>query len=142
MIQRIQSIFLFLVAACYAAALFMPLAYLQVENEVVTMTAFSMQPDVTNTPVFWVGIAMIVVIMVAVYSVFQYKNRLLQMKLGTLISFATAATVALIWLLKGDYPTAFAIGMWLVLGSLVFNFLSNWFIRRDEKMVRDSNRLR
>lgn len=143
MIQRVQTLFLLGIIICMGVGLYMPLVQLQVENEIVNMTAFSVIKDgETLIATFWIAIVLVVNIIVAGYSISQFKNRLLQIKLGALISFLSAAGVALILFLKGDYPARFDVGIWAVMLALVFNFFANWFIRRDEKLVRDSDRLR
>ena len=144
MIQRLQTLFLLGIIICMGVGLAMPLVQLQIENEIVDMTAFSItkgEETITNT--FWIALVLVINALIAMYSISQFKNRLLQIKLGALISFMSAGGVVLILILKGDYPAArFDVGIWAIMLALVFNFFSNWFIRRDEKLVRDSNRLR
>ena len=41
-----------------------------------------------------------------------------------------------------EYPRQFKLGTMLPMGGLIFNSLANRFIRRDEKLVRDSDRMR
>lgn len=143
MIQRVQSIFLIAIIGCMITALVTPLVQLQVGQEIIDMTAISTtQNGETLIQSFWVGIVILANAIIAGLSIFQYKNRLLQIKLGALISFLSAGAVGLILLLKGDYPARFGIGIWAIMVALIFNFLANWFIRRDEKLVRDSDRLR
>lgn len=143
MIQRVQSIFLLAITIAMIAALFVPLVQLQIGDEVVSMTAFSVDKGgETIIQTFWIAIDLVLVAAISIFSIFQFNNRLLQIKLGALISFMIAAGVGLILFLKGDYPAKFDVGIWIVMASLIFNFFANWFIRRDEKLIQDSNRLR
>jgi hypothetical protein len=78
----------------------------------------------------------------------KFENRLLQLKLGALNSILMAATIGsgvyfatrLIRTnqLAGDY----GLGLWLPAVAMISNVIANRFIRRDEKLVRDSDRLR
>ena len=143
MIQRAQTLFLVGVIICMAVAMAMPLIQLQIDDSIIEMNAFSTVKDgELIIQSFWIGIVLMTVITVSGLSIFQYKNRLLQIKLGALISFFSALAVGLIFLLKGDYPAKLDTGMWAIMTALILNFFANWFIRRDEKLVRDSNRLR
>lgn len=143
MIQRIQTLFLLGIVICMIAALFLPLIQLQVDSEVVNMTAFSISKgNELIKQTFWIAILLVATLIVAVISIFQYKNRLLQIKLGALISFLCAASVALVFFMRGDYPAQLDKGVFAIMLALILNFFANWFIRRDEKLVRDSDRLR
>ena len=143
MIQRVQTLFLLGIIICMGVGLAMPLVQLQVDGAVIDMSAFLPIIDKETTiQTFWIGLVLVLNITVAGFSISQFKNRLLQIKLGALISFLSAIGVGLILFLKGDYPAKFDIGIWAIMLALVFNFLANWFIRRDDKLVRDSNRLR
>ena len=143
MIQRVQTLFLMAISICMIIAMYTPLIQLSIDGEIVNMNAFlAVVTKDVEIQTFWIGIDLVLVLAVASFSIFQFKNRLLQIKLGALISFLIAAGVGLILFLKGEYPAKFDTGIWLLMASLVFNFFANWFIRRDEKMVRDSDRLR
>jgi type IV secretory pathway TrbD component len=77
----------------------------------------------------------------------KYRNRVLQMKLGALNSLFLAGTIASAFffanqLAKTFQSGDFGLGMWLPGLAVLCNLFANWFIRRDERLVRDSNRLR
>jgi hypothetical protein len=72
---------------------------------------------------------------------------MLQMKMGALNSFFIAGTIACAFifsnqLMKVHGGGIYGFGLWLPGIAVICNFLANRFIRRDEKLVRDSNRLR
>lgn len=163
MIQRIQSIFLFLAAACMLAMVFFPLwqkiDYTQME--VATLDIFYMkyekfsEGDATRELIsakntYYIAILSGLVALVALFSIFQFKNRLLQIKLGALISLLIlglmVASVLVILkaeaLLLPQQRGQYLIGFFLPLGALVFNFLANRFIRKDEMLVRSADRIR
>jgi hypothetical protein len=84
----------------------------------------------------------------AIIAITKYKNRFAQMKIGALNSLFMAGTIGsavyfasqLIKSLEtgGEY----GLGLWLPGVAVLCNLLANRFIRRDEKLVRDSERLR
>ena len=85
-------------------------------------------------------------ITLAIIEIGRFKNRLLQLKLGALNALFLAASMGtglyFAYELHGKFGGAFGFGLWLPFGAVLANFLSNQFIKRDEKLVRDSDRLR
>jgi hypothetical protein len=88
--------------------------------------------------------------LVALFSIFKYKNRLAQLKLGALNAFVIMAYVAtatyLIYTgekeIGYDARGVFKPGYFLPLAALLFNSLANRFIKKDEKLVRSVDRIR
>ena len=114
---------------------------------------YSQQTGVTTfvTPVWYLGGLMAVVAVVAVYTLLQYRNRLLQTILCAVNAILLTVVMGLVLYLtiyKGkEYgsPTDqgnFLPGFYGLIASLVFNALANRFIRKDEKLVKDSDRFR
>lgn len=157
MIQRIQSVFLFFVAVSMVLMLFFPL-WQKVDpssSENVVMDSFYLTYEksegiVTTENTFYIAIVAVLIALVALISIFQFKNRLRQIKLGALISFLILGIMILsVYFVmqgeklilpeqRGQYLWAF----YLPLVALVFNFLSNRFIRKDEMLVRSADRIR
>ncbi len=87
---------------------------------------------------------------IALYSIFQYKNRLLQMKLGALNALFMAATLGLTYwqstemnkMLDKVTHDSPLVGFFLIAGALICNISANRFIRKDENLVRSADRLR
>ncbi len=84
---------------------------------------------------------------IAFIEIGKFKNRMLQMKLGALNSLFLVATIgcALYFasqLIKTHQGGQYGLGMWLPGLAVLCNLLANRFIRKDEKLVRDSERLR
>lgn len=84
---------------------------------------------------------------IAIISIGKYRNRMLQMKLGALNSLFLAGTIAAAFIFSNNLTEAFhggkfSLGLWLPGVAVLCNLIANRFIRRDEKLVRDSNRLR
>jgi hypothetical protein len=77
----------------------------------------------------------------------KFKNRMLQMKLGALNSLFLVATIGCAVYFASDLMKTFqggdyGLGLWLPGVAVLANLLANRFIRKDEKLVRDSERLR
>jgi hypothetical protein len=173
MIQRIQSVFLLLIVLAMAGLLVLPLWTKTdaASGEVATLTAFGLSSvagkTVTagaittsqHTPesVWYIGALALAAAAVALYEVFQYRNRLLQMKLGLLNSILISGTLGAVvytviykaeFYLGGVPGTPSAVlgdklpGFWLPMVALVCNILANRFIKRDDDLVRSANRLR
>ncbi|XOV92808.1 MAG: DUF4293 domain-containing protein [Bacteroidota bacterium] len=157
MIQRVQSIFLLLTAIIMIAVVFLPLWQKTSTDgsEYITLSALeliymdkgeiSLQKDT-----FYVALLAGLAALVAVYSIFQFKNRLRQMQLGALNSLLMGGALGLTYyyttkanaLLEPSIQGEFLTGFYIIAAALFFNVLANRFIRRDEKLVRSADRIR
>jgi hypothetical protein len=85
---------------------------------------------------------------VAVIEIGKFEDRLLQLKLAALNSLLMAGTIgAAVYfatrLIKtNQLPGEYGLGMYLPAAAMVSNMIANRFIRKDEKLVRDSERIR
>jgi len=158
MIQRIQSVFLLLLALSMLSLLALPLWHKVdgLTHQELSLTAFNyhatnMPAPATNAPVWVIGVLALAVAAVAVYEIFQFRNRFLQLKLGMLNLLLLVATFGAAFYfsnqgelllnpkLEGQFQPAF----YLPTLGLMLNLLANRFIRRDEQLVRNSyDRLR
>lgn len=163
MIQRIQSIFLVLVSATMVAMLFFPL-WQKVDTEgkeKITLTPWTIVHDkenpqteqaeiVTEKAVYPIAGLAIIGAIVALFSVFKYDNRLLQMKLGALNSLVIGGSLgfAVYYIFEAENALpqnisgAYLPGFYFSAAALFFNALANRFIRRDERLVRSADRIR
>ncbi|GAB4028776.1 DUF4293 domain-containing protein [Spirosoma gilvum] len=157
MIQRVQTIFLFLIAVAMGTALATPLwektgAKLP-EMAHLSALQYTQQQGVTTyaDTIWYLALLIALVGLVSLYAVFQYRNRLTQTALCAVNALMLTAIMGIIlyrtlYLGKAygnpnDQGT-FLTGFYAIIAALVFNALANRFIRRDEKLVRDSDRLR
>lgn len=154
--QRIQTVFLALVVASMVISIFLPvwlyadaqtgvqhqlypLGYSVIENGVKTTTYF---------PFTVIAILMIAAATIAIMEIRRFDNRMTQIKMGTLNSLLLAGVmisiVAFSNQLAKDHTTGWKYGysLYLAFAGVVFNWLAIRFIRKDEKLVRDSDRLR
>ena len=133
MIQRIQTVWLFLTAVLSGLLLFMPITE-KVNSEVSSSFPFDM--------LFMIGNAVIAVL--AVIALFLYKNRPLQIKLSyglfVLLILSCVTIAYYIWTSPTDitykYPIVFPVI------AIIFDLLAIHSIKKDEKLVRSLDRLR
>jgi len=158
MIQRIQTLYLFLAFIAMALLFAFPLAqfFSETGTYIFSITGLkNMIPDgapAFNSIVFLplvivsVGIALL-----ALITIFQYKKRSFQIKLTSAGVFSAIALIMGIFLFYipmiekkiNIIPNYLdSIGIYLPLIALVFMVMANRAIKRDEKLVRSADRLR
>jgi len=159
MLQRLQSVLLLLLSLCMLGSSYFPL-WEKINPEtgekyiLKTYGVLHYFSDQSVQYMPWpyaiIGILTVIVAAIAIYEIFQYRNRLLQIKLGALNSLLMTAALggsAIIGgrldgaLLQGYYGD-YKVGIGVMMAAMVFNIIANRFIRRDEKLVQDSDRLR
>jgi glucan phosphoethanolaminetransferase (alkaline phosphatase superfamily) len=157
MIQRVQSIFLFLVGVSMVLALSFPFWKKQdtASKQEAVMSAFHLvhrqdgQVKTQSTTVYLAVLAFASAT-VAFGSLFSYKKRLLQIQLNLVNTLLLVGMMALsvYFIFSGEkfflqqQKGHFGLAFYMPAAALFFNSLANRFIRRDEKMVRDAYRLR
>lgn len=163
MIQRIQTIFLLLVALCMALMFGFPIwekismaqsQAVQIDAYQLTHYSFTGDKDVVaealHTQLLWyIALLAGLSVIVALFAIFQYRKRVRQIKLGALNALLIggtliAATVTTYQAEKmlPDGDAHYLTGFWLPVAALLFNLLANRFIRRDELLVRSADRFR
>ena len=157
MIQRIQSVFLLLLALAMLSVLVLPLWHKidSLTGQTLTLTAFGfvakgLTLPATLGPVWLIGVLAGVSAVVAIIEIFQFRNRLRQLLLGTVNLLLITATLGAEYLFysKGEQllniklEGQIMIAFYLPTLALVLNLLANRFIRRDEQLVRSADRLR
>jgi len=153
--QRIQTVFLIIAIISLVAAIMMPIWVHEAVGQ--THKLFALHYSITGQsgemistdyiPYCTTAILAIAAITISIIEIGKYRNRVLQMKLGALNSLFLAATIVSAFVFSNGLATEFnggrlGLGLWLPGIAVLCNLLANFFIRRDEKLVRDSNRLR
>jgi hypothetical protein len=148
MIQRIQTIWLLLAAIC---------GFAMYKFDLFVGSAPSIVPPIgAMVPYnFKISNSILLLILVmataalAIYTITQYKKRKLQLKLAVLGGFAAVVCLLLEYFVIGGevkakslINTNYTIFALLPIGMMVFYFLAARNIWRDEKMVKDADRLR
>ena len=157
MLQRIQTLFLAIAVISGALLFYFPIAdyyhelYGNYKLFVTGLQCMDPDPKISTSIWFTAPLYLItgVTVLLGVMSIFLYKNRITQLRL---VAFNILLNIVLIVLLFIFYsgkieeltqiiPT-YRIGVFLPLVSLVFLVLANRFIRKDEALVKSTERLR
>ncbi|WP_089333173.1 DUF4293 domain-containing protein [Hymenobacter mucosus] len=158
MIQRIQSVFLLLLALAMLSVLFLPIWSKTdpASGQLLVMDAYhinyqkadpGMSAPISTWPVAAFAAASA---LVAIVEIFQYRNRFTQLKLGMVNFLLIVGTLGSGFYYSGQaeqmlnikMPGTFQAGYYLPTLALLLNVLANRFIRRDEQLVRSMDRLR
>ncbi|GAA4008798.1 hypothetical protein GCM10022408_21160 [Hymenobacter fastidiosus] len=158
MIQRIQSVFLLLLALAMLSVLFLPLwsKLDPLSNQELVLTATKLTYAHSDagmsvpTPTYLIAVLAIASAAVALFEISQFRNRFMQLKLGILNFLLIVATIGATFYFSGvgekllnvKIPGTFEAGFYLPTVALLLNLLANRFIRRDEQLVRSIDRLR
>jgi hypothetical protein len=138
MIQRIQTLWL-LLAAIFAAVTFrFPFftGETMVDNMATTV-------DLNAQTTIWLSIITVLTGAVAFVNIFLFDNRKLQLKLCYLGIFLTVILLVMYFLAMSDF-TKGSIALWCLFhfGILAFYILAARSIWKDEKLIKDMDRLR
>jgi hypothetical protein len=161
MLQRIQTVFLFIIAVLMVLFQLFPIWTTSpgVEGTVYRLYAFFLFVGPENNPeagnwVFWPffipGVFAGLVIIVTLVEAFSYKKRMTQIKMGALNSLLLAGVlISTIWFVNQgqaewtvEHPGNYGIGIFFPVVSIINNLLANRFIRKDENLVRSMDRIR
>ena len=155
MIQRIQSIYLLLAALCSGLLLAAPLYNIETSSANYQLFLGGLvqtnpkETILTSQPaILAVGILLT---LFPIIILFLFKKRQVQMRLAASAMMANTAMLMLLAgianksleQITGDHLNeAFGVGLLLPALSIVFLFLANKAIRKDDKLIRSADRLR
>lgn len=150
MLQRIQTVFLFFTALTMLAACLTPLAVFLLGADRVVVEVLNMQlngrPDSSGLVLFVIGIA---ASLLAVITIFFYKNRKLQIRLSIfniilMICFYLYFGFIVFGLSSNESFHFEKIGVGIIMPviGIIFTILAIRKIKADEALVRSLNRLR
>lgn len=164
MIQRIQTMFLLIAFIATVLLFFFPVAsiteFTQVQSELLETDYYELsaagfndpspgsKPELSSYAFFPVIVILIMEMILIGFTIFQYKNRVYQLKLVKMGVFLNIVLVAGIFL---NYPKLFTdspieiepgIGAYFPLISLIFLVIAYRYILKDEKLVKSADRLR
>ncbi|HAA16937.1 MAG TPA: hypothetical protein DCE41_36575 [Cytophagales bacterium] len=158
MLQRLQTVFL-LVLVISMALIFIAPIWERTDSETgsvgrvsaVAVTITDASGEVTErVPAIWIMVVAGMSVGIGIYSITQFKKRMVQIRLNFFNTLLVLGTVALIYLyglraeglISGNGGQPWQWGFYLPFIALVMNSLANRFIYRDEKMVREADRIR
>jgi hypothetical protein len=133
MIQRVQSLFLFFAAKLSLIILFYAPVFINESNP----EEFLLLKDV-QFPTLGLSLS----ILLSIYSIFLYKNRLLQLKIVSFAKLSVSLSFILLLFLPVKEGFVMYYGQFFLLVPFLVLFLSSYFIKMDEKLVRSADRIR
>lgn len=147
MIQRIQTLYLFLSTIALTATYFFPfvtIGNLELHNYHFIAPEGMESPQFTSWQSVPVGISMLLHLVI----IFSFKHRKKQIQMiryNEILIIATYALLAMsIIKVYGEYGTEFNIGLatWMLVISLLLNQFARRAIRKDEALVKSVDRIR
>jgi hypothetical protein len=159
MIQRVQSLFLAGAVICLVASMFFPV-WQKIDpehNTGVVLKAFYTEMHTQDQtvrqeyfPTVVLSLLAITGMVVALFEILAYRNRIKQMKLGAVNSLILAGflglsvyfTFRMEKMVSVAGEGSYDFGMYLPAVALILNLLANRFIRKDEALVRSVDRIR
>lgn len=155
MIQRIQSLYLFITAVLTGVMLVLPLAEVIAPDGLLKLTGFGFSDAAGVTVVSAYGLAAVVIVaaLLALVSIFLFKNRLLQLRLSIveliLLVGIIVFEVYYIWggvssieSAGGKANLLVGIAAFFPLISIIFTLLAVRGIKKDITLVRSLDRIR
>lgn len=158
MLQRIQTVFMLILVIAMTLVFFADIWHREnpETGAVGHMNGYSL--TVTNgsgevedeLPTIWIVMVAGLSASIAIYSITRYNNRMLQIRLNFFNTLFIIGTLGLMYvfarqgegMIGGGDGGPFKWGMFLPAVALVMNSLANRFIMRDERMVREADRIR
>ena len=145
MIQRIQSILLLFTALIFGALFKVPFA---ISNKPSVQYLSDSVFDITDHPVL-LGLT-ILGALVSLISIFQFRKRPVQLKLGYLIIVSAILILVVAFLLftrasaeaDASVQVSDQAGLYIPLVAIILAGIANYFIKKDDKLVKSMDRLR
>jgi hypothetical protein len=152
--QRIQTVYLALVALLYVVLLFLPIASFKGENFELQFGLFNTikilgeKQDKVASHILLILMCSFI-IATALFCISQFKNRKFQIKIAGLLYLLNAAFLVIEYFLQENILKQFSIvtktylaGTYLPLIALLLVFLAQRGIKNDEELVKSADRLR
>lgn len=154
MIQRIQSLYLLAASFILLPVYFQPLANIQISENLFLQFFHNRitgsDPEAFNTTETWpVTILLSILIGISLFVIFQYKNRVRQIRLCIFNIILHFGLVGLIYFYTkytlNQYNGIQSVFLWPVLllfASIIFNYMALKMIQKDELLIKSIDRLR
>ena len=158
MLQRIQTLLLATVAVAMLSVTLLPMweKSSATLNEKVTLTAVALEYFKGTNLVSTANTIVIVMLAlistcIAVFSITQYKKRMLQMTLGLINSILIAVVLGYTFyqvfkvgipIFEPENQGSYGAGFIAAVLAMLCNMIANRFIRRDEMLVKSADRMR
>lgn len=152
MIQRIQTLYLFVVALLMSLTLFMPIASFTVAGQTYELTAFTLRCGDASETTVWMGIMLLLAAALPLVNIFLFKRRVLQIRLCAVEIILLLGSLVMIglyyWLTSRIFEglviehRQFGWAAPMPLVSLILAYLASRAIFKDEMLVRSLDRIR
>jgi hypothetical protein len=156
MLQRIQTVFLALVVLLGIVFMFIPVIEYEGIKNFYQMNSYHTISHGREIIFNNVGVGVLggIITLLSLTTIFLYKNRSLQMKLGKLNILLIAAQIAAIVFYNdaiekivsesalSEMETNIQLGAIIPVVNLILTYLAIHFIKKDDKLVRAADRLR
>ncbi|MBR5133526.1 MAG: DUF4293 domain-containing protein [Alistipes sp.] len=152
MIQRIQTLYLLVVALLMSLTLFMPIASFSVGGETYELTAFTLRCGEASQTTVWMGIMLSLAAALPLVNIFLFKRRVLQIRLCAVEIVLLIGSLVMIglyyWLTSRIFEgltiehRQFGWAAPMPLVSLILAYLASRAIFKDEMLVRSLDRIR
>lgn len=155
MIQRIQSVFLFVAVVFATMLMFTPIAAFDYGEHVMELTVLGVTNQVDTN--FFSGVYTLPLLLLTIFTIliplvtiFLYKKRSLQIKLSSLNVFLNAIICGLIFLyyssdiqknISSEY-VKYLFGTYIPLINMVMSVLAMRWIKKDIDLIKSVDRLR
>lgn len=153
MIQRIQSLYLFLVFILTALILFFPITEFYIQGQSFYLHVFSFEnaegiKGLPNPSI--IGILTALLCISSLGSIFQFGNRKLQVKVNAVSLLLNFGVLGSIFYISDKVAAIdlvfkqpeYTYGAFFPIASVLFIILANRSIRKDEALVKQSERIR
>jgi hypothetical protein len=151
MLQRLQTLYLLIVALLMTAMVFLPLAKLQTGDNYGVITVFGATDSQNQfSPLWGLFVLAAIIILLALITIFLYRKRMLQIRLCIFNGIIMAGFYGLfaftVYILKQqmfpDSSLSVEIALAFPLISIILDYLAIRNIGADEVLVRSLDRLR
>ena len=129
MIQRVQSLFLFFAAIINLVILFYAPIFINSEEKI---RMIDLQ---------YPSLLLLLSTLLALFAIFQFKNRLRQLMIVNLSRLSIAISFFLLIIFKEEGNQLYY-GSFLLIFPYIILLISSYFIKKDEKLVRSADRIR
>lgn len=143
MIQRIQTLFLAGVAIAATLLLFIPFQITNGENPFGINLIIQFKTPSVSSNIYVPFVVAVLSIVLSVFTIFKFKNRILQYKLANILMLLNIILLASFFLLNFyDGSVSYSFGSFIPVLGIACAFLAAHFIKKDEQLVRSADRIR
>ncbi|MBN1822418.1 MAG: DUF4293 domain-containing protein [Prolixibacteraceae bacterium] len=147
MIQRIQTIFIFLATLITGVLFFVPLADISAAGQIYI---FKVQGVMLNEEIIYNGIPIMlflgIIVLLHLVAIFMYKKRIRQMRILTFLIILLLGLFGIFYYFTyasfENETIAFKISVSFPLVAIILDYLAIRNIGKDEALIRSLNRIR